>query len=128
MSAFISGFTKTAAAAGLLEKGLKAARIAGKGALQVGGGILEGAKDSLKVPLGKHLNPLKGMGDISQAAKAQGGVMEAFKRKSGREEMGKAIGKAAPSLAAGAGYAYGAKKLYDKTLGSSSQNQGYYSQ
>jgi len=119
MSNFISGFAKSA---GTLDTALKSARIIGKGAKDIGSGAMSGLKSSMKGTVGDALG-LKGLSHLSDAAKSQG--LSGLKNRTGRKAWGEAVGKAAPSLAAGTAYAVGAKKVYDKTLGSSGQQQYY---
>jgi hypothetical protein len=57
---------------------------------------------------------LKSLKHLSAAAESGASV----KTREGRMRLSEALGKSAPSLAVGGAYAYGAKKLYDKTLGS----------
>ena len=118
---FAKGFHKSAASAGAAA--INAAKAIGKGAVQVGKGIGEGGKEALKGTIGDAMN-LKGMKHLSDAYKSHG--VAGLKTPEGQKAWGSAIGKAAPSLAAGTGYAYGLKKVYDKTLGSNGQSSGGY--
>jgi hypothetical protein len=122
---FTHGFSKVAKSK---EKGIldTAGKWLGK-AKDVGGGLAGGAKESLKDSIEKHLG-LGGLKEIPNSVKQHGGVLNALKTKKGRGDLGRGIGKAAPSLAAGAAYTYGAKKVYDKTLGSQdgSKDQSNY--
>lgn len=124
---FKSAFEKTAANASATAKSaLDTAKRVASGAKQMGNSAAEGLKKSMNVPLGKHLN-LSGVSHVTDAAKQHGGFGKALKSGKGRAALGEGLGKAAPSLAAGAGYAYAGKKLYDKTLGSSDKkNQAEY--
>ena len=126
MRNFTGGFYKTAAIADLARK----ASVIGRGVLQVGKGAVGGLKKSMGDTLGSTLNPLKGLSrgasEISEAAKQRGGYTKMLQSRSGRQIAGQAVGKALPSAAAATGYAYGAKKLYDKTLGSTDNTQGSY--
>jgi hypothetical protein len=105
---FIDGFEKTA---GPMDE---AAVIAGRLRRGVGAAAKDTVGDTLK---------LKGVSHISDAAKASGGWGKMITSKGGRRNLAEAVGKAAPSLAVGGGYAYGAKKLYDKASGNN--NSGY---
>ena len=89
-----------------------------------GKGFWEGASKSTGDTIGKHLK-LEGLKHIGEGYEAMG-------KAKGLEGKAKAfahgLGKAAPSLAAGGAYLYGAKKVYDKTLGSddSKVTNNYY--
>jgi hypothetical protein len=124
---FRAAFQKSAGGVSSAAKGaLETTKRLAAGAKEVGSGAVEGLKKSMNVPLGKHLN-MSGVSHVTDAAKAHGGFLNSFKSRKGRAAMGEAMGKAAPSAAAGAGYLYGAKKVYDKTLGSSEKkNQSQY--
>ena len=116
---FVKGFEKFADIKASATKGIldTAKSFLGK-AKQVGAGAYEGLKASGNAPLKQHLNPMNAYRTLSGAAKGQGGLGKAMSNAAGRAAMGEALGKAAPGIAATGAYAYGAKKLYDKTLGS----------
>jgi len=114
---FVGGFAKTAAKA---SGWAGTAKKVWEGAKDVAHGFRGGIESAGNVALKKHLNPMKAVGHLQDAAKA------GLKTQAGRKAVGTAIGKAAPSIAATGAAAYGAKKIYDKTLGSS--GNGSYSQ
>jgi len=121
MKGFVAGFEKVAAST---AGALATAKNVGKGALRVGKGALSGGKESLKGSIGDALK-MKGLSHLSDAYKAHG--VSGLKTRAGQKAWGEALGKAAPSLAAAGGYAAGAKKIYEKTMGgNSSQGQGVY--
>jgi hypothetical protein len=60
---------------------------------------------------------LKGRKHLVDAAAAHGGLSNALKSKAGRADLAEAVGKASPTIGAAGGYAYGLKKVYDKTIG-----------
>ena len=126
---FIQGFHKTADAASAGKSALESAGKVLKGAKEMGGGAWEGLKKSMGGSVGRALAG-KELKHLPAAAKAHGGYLNSLKTPKGRQAMGTAIGRAAPSLAAGGAYAVGAKKVYDKTLGSDNPNAvanaGYY--
>lgn len=109
---FTRGFSKLAA--GVLEQGAGLVKMVGKGVAQSGNSTI---KDALK---------LKGLGHISQAAKASGGIGKSLSTPAGRARMAKSLGKAAPSVGALGLYGVGAKKIYDKASEGNGGNQGYY--
>lgn len=119
MNKFTSGFEKVAISG---EAIAGAAKKVGKGALEVGKGILGGARESMKGSVGDALK-MKGLKNISDAATQHGAA--GLKTPAGQKGWGQAIGKAAPSLAAGAGYGVAAKKVYDKAVGSDKTQQYY---
>jgi hypothetical protein len=124
MNSFFTGFKKSAADPKAV---LEAAKRVGGKALDVGKGAISGLKSSMNVPLGEHLG-LRGFKNVPDAAKKSGGFSGAFRNQTNRKAMGVAVGKALPSAAAGAGYAYAGKKAYDKVFGSkdTASNYGYY--
>lgn len=91
---------------------------------ELGKALKSGVTQSGGQTVGSALK-LKGLSNIGEAAKKAGGWDKAFSTSEGRKHLAEGIGKAAPSLAAGTAYAVGAKKVYDKTLGGSG-NQEYY--
>lgn len=116
---FIGGLEKVAKGKGGILAGIGKAL---KGAKDVGVSAAKGTaeaagtqtlSDVLKLKGLKHLGDLKGV---------------TLKTQKGRQALGKALGKATPSLAAGGAYLYGGKKLYDAatTGGDSPQHQTYY--
>lgn len=86
-------------------------------------GAKAGLAESAKHTVGDTLK-LKGIGQGYEHAAKNLGKAKGLKDKS--RVVGEALGKAAPSLAVGGAYAYGAKKLYDKTVGSNSHDGQYY--
>ena len=108
---FLNGFSKVA---GAMDEAATIVKSLGKG-LKASGGSTVG--DALK---------LKGLGHISDAAKASGGWKNAVTTSAGRAAMGEAVGKAAPSIGALGAYGYAGKKAYNKLTGSSQPQQGYY--
>jgi hypothetical protein len=108
MKSFTTGFIKAAASAkGVADTAKKLLT----GAKEVGGGFMRGIQSAGDVALKKHLNPATAAAHLQEATKGT------LKSKAGRQQIGTALGKAAPSIAATGAYAYGAKKLYDKTMG-----------
>lgn len=115
-------FEKSASFTGALKRGLVMGKQLIRGGKNSGGalrGIGQAGNDTLK----SALNPMTGVRHLQDAAKAQGGFVKGFSSRQGRMAMGEALGRAAPSLAAGGAYAYGAKKVYDKTIGDARQEQ-----
>jgi hypothetical protein len=125
MNGFAKGFQKVAAGASLLEGAASAAKKIGIGATRVAKGAVGGAGEAMKGTIGDALK-LKGLSHLSDAYKTHG--VGGLKTKAGQKAWGEAIGKAAPSLAAGGAYAAAGKKIYDKTLGSNKDqaSAGYY--
>lgn len=104
-------------ASGIMEsagKLLGKAKDIGHGAAS---GIAAGLKDVPKDTIGKHLN-LEGRHHLYEGYKAMQG---AGNLKDKAHAFAHGLGKAAPSLAAGAAYAYGAKKVYDKLVGNNQE-------
>ena len=93
-------------------------------AAEVTKSLAKGVQASGKSSVGDALK-LKGLSHISDAAKASGGWKKGFTTSGGRKAMAEGVGKAAPSLGAGAAYAAGAKKAYNKVT-EDNQPQGYY--
>jgi len=124
MNSFVKGFEKTAAGAAAAKGWGETLKRGLVGAKQMGGGFMKGLKASGDVALKEHLSPGTALKHIQDATKGT------LKTQRGRQQIGEALGKAAPSVAATGAYAYGAKKLYDKTLGNSDQKSyapgGYY--
>jgi len=102
---FTEGFSKLAGIGSSLYKGLKAS-----GAETVGSSL-----------------GLGGLKHISEAVKRAKGIGNAMKDPIHRELLAEAVGKAAPSLGAAAGYGVAGKKLYDKFKAPSTTDEyGYY--
>lgn len=111
MNSFIHGFEKTAAGRGKA----KAAKGFLESASDFFGGAAKGLKSSGDVALKEHLKPTTAWKGVQEALDVKGGKNEWARR-------GIAIGKALPAAGVTGGYLYGAKKLYDKTLGSPDSN------
>jgi hypothetical protein len=112
---FIHGISKVA---GALDGVARVAKRALVGGTQVAKGLGKGLSQAGAGTVGDALK-LKGLSGLGTAAAGVG-------TGAGRKAFGQALGKAAPSIAAGAAYGYGAKKVYDKTLGAPNANEGYY--
>ena len=113
MSAFVIGFEKIAKGKPKdLWKVLSGAKDKG---ILVAGGLKKGLKSSGNVALKDHLK-LEGLGD---------NLKQVWNSKYWQQK-GQALGRAVPGLAAGGAYLYGAKKLYDATLGGSSDKGDQY--
>lgn len=123
MTAFQKGFTKTAASTEGVWNSIKRVGI---GATRVAKGMGSGISSAGGQTVGDALR-LKGLSHLSDAYKSQNGL-KGLKTKAGQRAYGQALGKAAPSIAAAGAYGVGLKKLYDKTMGGSpDQNAaGYY--
>ena len=117
---FHKGFHKKA---GKAEAIGEAAKSIVTGVSTVGKGIGSGVSSSMGHSVGDTLQ-LKGLGHLADAYKEHG--IHGLKTPAGQEAWGKAIGKSAPSLAAGAGYTAAAKKVYDKVTEGSPNQQMYY--
>jgi hypothetical protein len=106
---FIVGLKKTSAAEVNVGRVLKSIAT---GANQIGSGFLQGLRSSGKETIGDTLK-LKGIGHIGDIAKTHGNYKNALKTEQGRRSIGKAIGKASPSLTTAGAYALSTKKVYD---------------
>lgn len=93
---------------------------------EVGSSAWQGLKNSGDVPLKKHLNPMSIVDNFEAVSKQHKGLANALGSKKGRAAFGQALGKSVPAIAATGTYAYGAKKLYDNTLGSRDDHNGNY--
>jgi len=127
MKAFTTGLLKTAAIGDLVGKGLNIAKQVGKGTLEAGKAFGRGTVQSGGQTIG---NVLKGkeFSHITKGIESAGGLKKAITTAEGRKTFAEGLGKAAPSLAAGGAALMGAKKVYDKTLGTreADPNYAYY--
>jgi hypothetical protein len=87
--------------------------------------LKSGLTEAGKATVGDTLK-LKGLKHIGDAIKGAGGISNAVKTESGRKALAEGVGKAAPSLGVVAGYAAGAKKVYDKASSKDSDQPYYY--
>lgn len=108
---FVKGFLKTAADpiifSNIAKAGLKGLKAGGESSV----------KDAIK---------LKGLKHVSDAVHASGGLKKSVTTQAGRERLAEGIGKAAPSIGAGAAYGLAAKKVYNKASENNQPQGGYY--